>query len=94
MTMSTTLPSHSSTFAPAPDERDAKRAILEELVYEAVRQYVELWKNTQYAQAIIEHIEQTRADCADTLEQQLCLVDEYTNRAWARLARERGALDE
>ena len=74
----------------AADKRAVRRAVLEELVFETVRQYSELWQSVQYAQALVEHIERAKVDCADSPEEQQRLVDDYTRRAWARLAEAAG----
>ena len=74
----------------ADSKRAVRLAVLEELVFETVRQYAALWENVQYAQALVEHIERAKVECADSAEEQQQLVDEYTSRAWTRLAEGNG----
>lgn len=62
-------------------------AVLEELVYECLRQYLEVWKATLLARELADSIELARSKCAPTREAQDALVATYTDRAWARLER-------
>ena len=69
--------------------RTERRAVLEQLVLETVRQYATLWETTQYARALVERIDHAKLGCADSAGEQQALVDEYTQRAWARLEQQR-----
>ncbi len=67
-------------------------AVLERLVFDCVRHYADLWDATQRAKDLVAGVERAKAACDGTPEQRDRLTSEYVDRAWRRIAAERGEL--